>query len=159
MGVELDQDEAWEFLANAHTAIITVNRDDGWPMALPAWLVVDDRKIYVRKAANSATVRRTRKDPKVCVTVESGRAWADLKAVVLLGRAEIVEDVETLAARRPLSARNTGNSGGTPTLQKRSRPITTGGTWSSASPRLIHWSHGTTTGSDRDDVDIAVNPR
>jgi PPOX class probable F420-dependent enzyme len=104
MGVELDQDEAWEYLANGHTAIITVNRDDGWPMALPAWLVVEDRKIYVRKAASSATVRRIRKDPRVCVTVESGLAWADLKAVVLLGHADIVDDVETLARAETLIA-------------------------------------------------------
>jgi PPOX class probable F420-dependent enzyme len=96
MGVELDDDEVWAFLAGAHTAIVTTNRADGWPMAVPVWLVVEDRAIFIRKAAGSATVRRISRDPRVCVTVETGDAWVDLKAVVVLGEAAILLDEPTL---------------------------------------------------------------
>ena len=32
MGIRLSDDEAWEFVAQAHTAILTTLRSDGWPV-------------------------------------------------------------------------------------------------------------------------------
>ena len=37
------------------------------------------------------------KDPRVSFLVESGRAWADLKAVIVYGTAEVVQATETIA--------------------------------------------------------------
>ena len=47
-----------------------------------------------RASAKAASVRR---DPRVCFTVEHGRAWAELRAAVIHGRAAIVGDPERCA--------------------------------------------------------------
>jgi PPOX class probable F420-dependent enzyme len=96
MGVELDDEEVWDFLRTAHTAILSTNGSDGWPIALPLWLVVEDRTMYFRTMAASATARRLARDPRVCVTAESGHAWRELRAVVVPGEARLHDDPGTL---------------------------------------------------------------
>ncbi|MGH9137555.1 MAG: pyridoxamine 5'-phosphate oxidase family protein [Acidimicrobiales bacterium] len=44
MGVRLTDDEAWAFLENGHIGILTSLRRDGWPVSLPVWFVVLDRR-------------------------------------------------------------------------------------------------------------------
>lgn len=95
MGVELTDDEAWDALAGAHTAILTTLRRDGWPVTLPVWSVVLDRTVYVRTPRRSRKVARVRADERVSVLVESGLAWAELRAVVVTGRARLVDDAPT----------------------------------------------------------------
>ncbi len=97
MGVRLDETEVREFLTRGHTGIITSLRADGWPVSLPIWYVVLDDHVYVRTPTKSKKVGRIEKDGRVSFLVESGKAWKELKAVVITGRAAIVEDEETLA--------------------------------------------------------------
>lgn len=82
----------WAFIAAGHTGILTTLRADGWPLALPVWFVADDRSVYVRTPARTRKVDHVRRDPRVCFTVEAGRAWAELRAVVLTGRAHVVSE-------------------------------------------------------------------
>lgn len=116
MGVRLSDDEAWEFLASAHTAVYTTLRRDGWPVSLPLWFVTEDRRIYVGTPAKSKKVARIRNDDRGCLLVERGEAWLDLAAVELPVRATIVDDdveaehvaallAEKYAAYRPASTR------------------------------------------------------
>ena len=58
MGVRLTEDEAWERLATSHTGIITTLRRDGWPVSLPMWFAVVDRKSYMREHAASQKATR-----------------------------------------------------------------------------------------------------
>jgi nitroimidazol reductase NimA-like FMN-containing flavoprotein (pyridoxamine 5'-phosphate oxidase superfamily) len=97
MGVRLDETEVREFLTRGHTGIITSLRADGWPVSLPIWYVVLDDHVYVRTPSKSKKVARVGKDDRVSFLVESGKAWKELKAVVITGRAAVVEDEETLA--------------------------------------------------------------
>jgi PPOX class probable F420-dependent enzyme len=90
VGVTLDEDELWAFVADGHTGILTTLRADGWPLALPVWFVAHDHSIYVRTPARTRKVEHVRRDPRVCFTVEAGRAWAELRAVVLTGTARLV---------------------------------------------------------------------
>jgi PPOX class probable F420-dependent enzyme len=94
MGVGFDEVELWQFLEGSHTGILTTLRNDGWPVALPVWFTTNDRRIYVQTPARTRKVAHVRRDPRVCFTAEAGVAWAELRAVVLTGHAEILPDGE-----------------------------------------------------------------
>ncbi|UGS34836.1 pyridoxamine 5'-phosphate oxidase family protein [Capillimicrobium parvum] len=87
----------WELVAGSHTGILSTVRRDGAPVAVPMWFVVADRTVFVRTLAASAKAASVRRDPRVCFTVEHGRAWAELRAAVIHGRAAIVGDAERCA--------------------------------------------------------------
>jgi PPOX class probable F420-dependent enzyme len=92
MSVRLSEDEAWEVLAASHTGILTTLRRDGFPVALPVWFVVEDRVIYVAGPAVTRKFQRVRHDPRASFLVESGERWAELRAVQVTGRAQVVDD-------------------------------------------------------------------
>jgi len=94
MGIRLSDDELWDFLHGAHTGIMTTLRRDGTPVSLPMWFVALDRRIYLRTPERASKVGRLRRDSRVGFLVETGLRWAELKAVHLTGRAEIVDDPE-----------------------------------------------------------------
>jgi nitroimidazol reductase NimA-like FMN-containing flavoprotein (pyridoxamine 5'-phosphate oxidase superfamily) len=106
MAVTLSENEAWEMLTNSHTGIITTLRRDGWPVSLPMWFAVVDRKIYMRTLAGSRKALRIKRDQRACFMVESGEAWKDLAAVVVAVRASLI-DPASEEARRALAALGT----------------------------------------------------
>ena len=95
--VRLSAEEAWELVTEAHTGIFVTLRRDGLPIALPTWFAVLDRQIYLQTPARSKKVARVRRDPRVSFLVEAGERWAELRAVHLIGRAELVDDQDALA--------------------------------------------------------------
>lgn len=97
MGFRLTAEEAWADIAAAHTGVLTTLRRDGRPVALPVWHVVLDERIYVRTPRRSKKVGRIAHDARGSFMVESGLAWAELRAVVLPVRAALVDG--DLAAR------------------------------------------------------------
>ena len=92
MGVRLDEAEIREFLTKGHTGIFTSLRADGWPVSLPVWYAMLDDHVYVRTPSQSKKVGRVQKDDRVSFVVESGKAWKELKSVVITGRAVLVKD-------------------------------------------------------------------
>ena len=97
-GFRLTDDEAWQAIADAHTSLLTTLRADGRPITLPTWHVVIDRTILLRTPTRAKKLARIRNDDRGHFVIERGRDWADLAAVTLEVRCEIVED-EELAAR------------------------------------------------------------
>jgi PPOX class probable F420-dependent enzyme len=95
--VRLTPDEIRAFLRDAHTGTLTSLRRDGWPVSLPVWFVAEGERVWVRTPERSKKVARIRNDERVSFQVESGLAWIELAAVVLTGRATIVEDAEEIA--------------------------------------------------------------
>lgn len=92
MGVELSPGEIESLLDRSHTGVLTTLRADGRPVSLPVWFVRIGDAVYVRTPSRSAKVDRLRRDDRVCFLVEDGLAWDELTAVVLQGRADVVED-------------------------------------------------------------------
>jgi PPOX class probable F420-dependent enzyme len=97
MSVRLDAEEAWRMVTDAHTGILVTLRKDGTPIALPMWFAVVDRRIFLRTPARSKKVARIRRDPRVAFLVEDGERWAELRAVHLMGQAELIDDAALLA--------------------------------------------------------------
>lgn len=92
MGFRFSDDEAWGFVANAHTSIVTTLRRDGRPVAVAVWHVVADQALFVQTPASTKKLLRIRHDDRAHVLVEDGAAWADLRAVSFEARASIVDD-------------------------------------------------------------------
>ena len=94
----MTDDEAWAFLAAGHTGILTTLRADGFPVTLPVWFVVVDRAVLVAGPAHTKKFVRVRRDDRCSFLVEEGERWAELRAVQLTGRAEIVAEPDWEAA-------------------------------------------------------------
>jgi nitroimidazol reductase NimA-like FMN-containing flavoprotein (pyridoxamine 5'-phosphate oxidase superfamily) len=95
--VRMTESEAWEFLERSHTGIVTTLRRDGRPVALPVWFVVLDGHIYVRTRGRK--VERARHDPRCSFLVEDGERWAQLRAVHVACRVEVIDPSPELAER------------------------------------------------------------
>ena len=98
MTVRLSSIEVDEFVSSCHTGILTTLRADGWPVSLPVWFVAVDGSLYVRTPSRSKKVQRVARDDRVSFVVESGLRWEELKAVVVTGRARVVDDEAVLGA-------------------------------------------------------------
>jgi hypothetical protein len=60
------------------------------PISLPMWFVVLDRTICIGAPSGTKKLARLRHDPRASFLVESGERWAELEAVHLTGRVEVV---------------------------------------------------------------------
>jgi PPOX class probable F420-dependent enzyme len=97
VSIRLSDDEAWAFLEQGHTGVLTTLRADGRPVSLPVWFVVLDRVIYTQTPAGAKKAARVQRDPRAAFLVETGTRWTELSAVHLEGRAEIVSDPDEAA--------------------------------------------------------------
>jgi nitroimidazol reductase NimA-like FMN-containing flavoprotein (pyridoxamine 5'-phosphate oxidase superfamily) len=92
MGISLTDDEAWAFLSEGHTGILSTMRADGYPISLPVWFVIDDNVIYTRTPATASKLKRIQRNPRASFLVEHGLYWRELRAVVVSVDARILED-------------------------------------------------------------------
>lgn len=105
----MTENEIWSFVTESHTGILTTLRMDGMPISLPLWFVCIDHKIYARTRGKK--LRRIQNDQRASFLVESGIKWAELKAVHITGKAEIVDLDEVLSRQfRDETARKYGGS-------------------------------------------------
>lgn len=94
----MSADEIWDFVTNGHTGIFVTLRGDGVPVAMPVWFAVVDRVIYVNTRGKKLT--RARNDARAAFLVESGKGWAELKAVHLTGTARVLDELPECERRR-----------------------------------------------------------
>ena len=98
MGISLTDDEAWTFLMEGHTGILSTMRANGYPISLPVWYIVDERVIYTRTPATASKLKRIQRNPRASFLVEHGLQWRELRAVVVSVDARVIED-EAVASR------------------------------------------------------------
>jgi PPOX class probable F420-dependent enzyme len=94
MSVRMDESEVSECLGSAHTGILATLRSGGAPAIVPLWFVVVDGSVCLRTLGSSAKAKHIQDDPRVSFLVESGQAWAELRAVVIYGVAELIDSPE-----------------------------------------------------------------
>ncbi len=95
MGVTLNQQEIDDFLTKGHTLVITCLDKDGYPHSTPVWYVYMDGHVVFRIRTNSHKHKHITRNPKVTGLVETGERWRDLKAVMIRGQAQSIQDEAT----------------------------------------------------------------
>ncbi|PYM58679.1 MAG: hypothetical protein DMD77_07075 [Candidatus Rokuibacteriota bacterium] len=80
------------FLATKQIALLATVRAGGAPLAMPMWFLHDAATLTMISEEGTKKVHHLRRDPRVCVVVESGEDAAHIRGVTVLGRAEFLTD-------------------------------------------------------------------
>ncbi len=80
------------FLATKQIALLATVRADGAPLAMPMWFLHDAATLTMISEEGTKKVHHLRRDPRVCVVVESGEDAAHIRGMTVLGRAEFLTD-------------------------------------------------------------------
>lgn len=99
MSESLADSRIQQFLAGREVVVLSTTQRDGAPLAMPMWFLPAAEAIYMISVEGLQKVRNLRRDPRVCVVAEAGNRGAEIKGVILQGRAEFLEDP---AQRRPI---------------------------------------------------------
>ncbi|MEK7681764.1 MAG: pyridoxamine 5'-phosphate oxidase family protein [Chloroflexota bacterium] len=97
MAITLDSQEIEAFFQQKKTLVLTTLRKDGSPVSVPMWFIYQDGCIHMHSLKSGAKVRNALREPRVCVVVEAGDAWKELKGVAIQGRCSVIEDPEQIA--------------------------------------------------------------
>jgi PPOX class probable F420-dependent enzyme len=84
--------EVTRFLAGGHTLTVATIGPRGAPHVVPMWYVLRDGKVVFRSFTKSQKIANLRRDPRLTVLVEEGRAYQELRGVVIEGRATLIAD-------------------------------------------------------------------
>ncbi len=90
--IALTESEKDQFLQDGWTLQVASIGPAGYPHLVAMWYVVIDGKIHFTTFAKSQKVLNLRRDPKLTAMLESGKAYSELKGLVVEGEAEIIED-------------------------------------------------------------------
>jgi len=96
LGVRLTDQEIDEFLSQHPVATLITIGNDGAPRPTPLWFANDGPVVYFGTRASSPKVANIRSDNRVAVQVETGDHYLTLKAVLIWGKAYIVDDKDEL---------------------------------------------------------------
>jgi PPOX class probable F420-dependent enzyme len=80
---------------NSKCALATIG-PDGFPHVVAMGFYVEAGAYWMTSYAKAQKVLNIRRNPKVGVMVETGRAYAELQGVMVRGTCEVIEDVETV---------------------------------------------------------------
>lgn len=90
--ITMSPEEVAAFLEAGRTLLVASLHRDGRPHLVPMWYVVDDGLVVFRSFTRSQKILNLRRDPRLSVLVETGEAYAELRGVMIEGRARLVDD-------------------------------------------------------------------
>jgi len=114
--IEMTDAEARAFLDGSRTVILNSIGRDGVPHPMPMWFAVeDDGAVVMTTFAKSQKIRNLERDPRVSLLAEDGEAYAELRGVVIYGKAELSPGVDqVLDVLERVTRRSTGAAGAAP---------------------------------------------
>lgn len=93
--ISMTEAELLDFLGEGQKTLqVSSNDHDGYPHLVPMWFVVEDGKVVFRSFCKSQKILNLRKDPKLTVLVEEGKAYAELQGVMIKGNARLIDDAD-----------------------------------------------------------------
>jgi len=84
--------EVATFLEGGRTLLVASLHRDGRPHLVPMWYVVEEGRVAFRSFTRSQKIVNLRRDPRLSVLVQSGEAYAELRGVMIEGRARLIDD-------------------------------------------------------------------
>ena len=114
--IRMTQPELKKFLGDAKTLIINSIGPGGYPHPMPMWFgVEDDGAVVMTTFTKSQKILNVERDPRVSLLAESGTVYAELKGVVIYGKAELVREHEKiLDILAKVTAKNAAGAGDAP---------------------------------------------
>ena len=95
--IALTPEEQKAFLQDGWTIQIASNGPKGFPHLVAMWYVVIDGKVHFTTFGKSQKVVNLRRDPKITAMLESGKAYSELRGMVIEGNAELLGDTPVTA--------------------------------------------------------------
>ena len=80
------------FLATKEVVVLATIGRDGAPLAMPMWFLHSTEALFMISVADSQKVRNLGRDGRVSVVAETGTRGADIKNLMVQGRAEPLPD-------------------------------------------------------------------
>lgn len=94
--ITLAPEEVIELLNESEIVTVSSIGPRGWPHSMPLWFLERSGEIHVWTYGKSQKVKNLERDPRATVLVEAGRAYAELRGVMIEAEAEIHRDPETV---------------------------------------------------------------
>lgn len=92
--VGMSADEQEHFLDEARTISLASLDADGWPHVVAMWFCRIEGRIHMTTFRKSQKAVNLARDSRVTILAESGATYAELRGLMIRGRAELVDDVE-----------------------------------------------------------------
>jgi PPOX class probable F420-dependent enzyme len=100
-------DNVRELLSRPNPAVIATLREDGHPVTVPTWYLLDGDQIFVNMDGSRKRLAHVRNDPRVSLSVLDEAGWYTHVSVV--GRVVELADDEDLSGIDRLSKHYTGH--------------------------------------------------
>ncbi|EKF25915.1 PPOX class putative F420-dependent enzyme family protein [Mycolicibacterium hassiacum DSM 44199] len=94
--IVMTDEEIADFIERSRTATLATLLPDGRPHLVAMWYAVLDGEIWFETKAKSQKAVNIRRNPIVSVLIEDGHSYDKLRGVSIDGRAEIVDDPDTI---------------------------------------------------------------
>jgi nitroimidazol reductase NimA-like FMN-containing flavoprotein (pyridoxamine 5'-phosphate oxidase superfamily) len=109
--IQLTPEEQEKFLGEARKASLATIDKEGYPHVVAMNFIWRDGAILMSSYGKAQKVLNVRRNRKVGVMVEAGRAYAELRGVMIRGDCEIVEDFASVNAMMRAIRREAGDVG------------------------------------------------
>lgn len=95
--ITLKPDEVLELMSEVEVATVSSIGPRGWPHSMPLWFLEREGEVWVWTYGKSQKVINLERDDRATVLIEAGRAYAELRGVMIEARAEIIRDPEVVS--------------------------------------------------------------
>ncbi|ONH31676.1 pyridoxamine 5'-phosphate oxidase family protein [Pseudofrankia asymbiotica] len=99
--IAMSPEEVDAFLAGERVCRVATTGADGHPHVVPLWFVWDGSALWLNSIVRSRRWTNLRRDPRVCVVVDAGVEFDELRGVELAGSVEVASEVPRTAEHRP----------------------------------------------------------
>src|ERR671918_1526962 len=106
--IRMSDDEVAEFLQGRHTMNVATINHDGTIHLVAMWYGFVDRAPAFWTYGKSQKIRNLERNAQITCLIEAGEVYEELRAVELVGRAELVRDDRRMAIGRSVYERYTG---------------------------------------------------
>ena len=120
--IQMTEDEMIRYLAGQKTITLVSNGTGGFPHPMPMWFTRDaDGAVRMSTYKSSQKILNIQRDARVSLLAETGTEYAELRGVVMYGKAELIDDFDLVVDT--LLRAGAGSEEGLPSDDERAQPL------------------------------------